>query len=142
MQVQIANNDSEIVQCFPVMVQLLPELQEEEFVSRIRHLMKMGYALAYIRKSKTVCAVAGFRIVEMLSTSEPYLIIDEIITDESKRSQGYGTVLFDWLIAYAQAKCCKQVHLDSSIRFVNAHRFYFQKGMHIQGYHFILPLNK
>ncbi len=95
MQVQIAKNDSEIVQCFPVMVQLLPELQAEEFVARIRHLMKMGYALAYIRENKTVCAVAGFRIVEMLSSSEPYLIIDEIVTDESKRLQGYGSNLFD-----------------------------------------------
>lgn len=140
MQVYVAQANSEIAQCFFVMVQLLPELQAENFVSRIRNLMQHGYALAYVQENESVCAVAGFRLVEMLLSTKPYLVIDEIVTDENKRSRGYGTFLFDWLVAYAQQKGCKQIHLDSSVRFVNAHRFYFRKGMHIQGYHFILPL--
>ncbi len=140
MQVRIAQDDSEIAHCFPVMVQLLPELQEEKFVARIRSLMESGYALAYVKDNESVYAVAGFRIVEMLLSSEPYLVIDEMVTEKSKRSQGFGTLLFDGLVAHAQKHCCRQIHLDSSVRLVNAHRFYFQKGMHIQGYHFILPL--
>ncbi|WP_420645331.1 GNAT family N-acetyltransferase [Candidatus Leptofilum sp.] len=140
MQVYIARTDSEIAQCYSVMVQLLPDLKQSDFVIRVRRLSKTGYTLAYLEDYGLVCAVAGFRIVEMLSSFEPYLVIDEIVADESKQRQGYGNFLFDWLIQHAKKHHCKQIHLDSSVRFVNAHRFYFQRGMHIQGYHFILPL--
>jgi len=141
MRVQIAQTDSEIAQCYLVMMQLLPDLQKDEFVCRIKRLMSKGYSLAYLRDDAGICAVAGFRIIEMLSSSEPYLVVDEMVTDEGKRSQGYGDYLFEWLITYAQQHACRQIHLDSSVRFVDAHRFYFRKRMHIQGYHFILPLN-
>ena len=140
MHLHVAQTDIEIARCFPVMVQLLPNLREEDFVNRIKHLMKMGYSLVYVEDNANICSVAGFRIIEMLSSNGPYLVVDEIVTDEGKRSQGYGDVLFEWLITYAQQNSCRQIHLDSSVRFVEAHRFYFRKRMHIQGYHFILPL--
>jgi GNAT superfamily N-acetyltransferase len=137
---QVAKTDKEIAQCFPVMAQLLPKLREEDFVNRVKHLMKNGYVLVYVEDNSNICSVAGFRIIEMLSSNGPYLIIDEIVTEESKRSQGYGDALFEWLVRYARQHSCRQVHLDSSVRFIEAHRFYFRKRMHIQGYHFILPL--
>ncbi len=140
MHVRVAQTDVEIARCFPIMAQLLPELREEEFVNRIKQFVKAGYSLAYVENDANVCSVAGFRIVEMLMSSKPYLVVDEIVTDANKRSQGYGSVLFDWLIAYARERSCQQIHLDSSVRFIEAHRFYFRKRMHIQGYHFILPL--
>jgi GNAT superfamily N-acetyltransferase len=140
MLVGIAQTDPEIAECYPVMVQLLPDLREEEFVNRIRQLMDMGYSLACVKDDTGVCAVAGFRIIEMLLSSKPYLVINEMVTDKGKRSQGYGDYLFDWLISFARKHSCGQIHLDSSVRLVDAHRFYFRKRMHIQGYHFILPL--
>ena len=142
MHLHIAQTDAEIARCFPVMGQLLPNLREEEFVSRIKHLMKTSYSLVYLEDNANVCSVAGFRVIEMLSSPRPYLVVDEMVTDEDKRSQGYGDVLFEWLITYARQHSCRQIHLDSSVRFVEAHRFYFRKRMHIQGYHFILPLDE
>ncbi|MCP4424371.1 MAG: GNAT family N-acetyltransferase [Chloroflexi bacterium] len=142
MHTHIAKTDAEIARCFPIMAQLLPNLREEKFVSHVQRLMKKGYALAYVKDEADICAVAGFRIVEMLSSSEPYLVVDEIVTDESKRSRGYGDALFEWLITYARQHSCRQIHLDSSVRFVEAHRFYFRQRMHIQGYHFVRPADE
>jgi len=70
------------------MMQLLPNLQEEDFVARIKHLMNMNYRLAFLDDNAKVCSVAGFRIVEMLLANRPYLFFDEIVTDKDKRSQG------------------------------------------------------
>ena len=141
MDLRIAQTDTEIARCFPVMVQLHPHLREDEFVSRIRHLMKTGYSLVYLEDAETVRAIAGFRLVKMLSP-ELFLVVDDMVTNASVRSQGYGDALFEWLTTYARQHSCRQIHLDSSVRFVEAHRFYFRKRMHIQGYHFILPLDE
>ena len=142
MHVQLAQTDTEIAQCFRVMVQLLPTLREEDFITRIRHLGKTGYSLAFVEDKYQACSVAGFRIIDMLSATKPYLVIDEMVTDKNKRSLGYGDLLFEWLITHAKEHYCQQIHLDSSVRCVEAHRFYFRKRMHIQGYHFILPLDE
>lgn len=137
--VSLARNDREIQSCFDVMVALRPHLKREEFVSRVRRQQQeSGYALAYVTAGE-VKAVAGFRISECLAWGK-YLYVDDLVTGTSDRSQGYGGILFDWLVAYARAAGCDEFHLDSGVQRFDAHRFYLKKRMAIQAHHFGLKL--
>jgi GNAT superfamily N-acetyltransferase len=137
--VSLAKSDLEIQSCFDVMVELRPHLKREEFVARIKRQQEgAGYELAYL-SAGSVKAVAGFRISECLAWGK-FLYVDDLVAGSSDRSQGYGGILFGWLVTYAREAGCDEFHLDSGVQRFDAHRFYLKRRMAIEAHHFGLKL--
>jgi GNAT superfamily N-acetyltransferase len=139
MSIELAESDSQISGCFFVMSQLRPHLEQVKFVEQVRYQMKEGYQLAYLEVEGQTVAVAGFRIFTCLASGK-FLYIDDLVADESNRSQGYGQQLFQWLIGYAKNHNCKHLSLDSGVQRFNAHRFYLVQRMRITSHHFSIEL--
>ena len=135
----IASSEAEITRCFPVMQQLRPHLVPAEFVTRVRNMQREGFHLVGLEEEGTVRAVAGYRYYEKLFSGRN-LYVDDLVTDGSQRSRGYGRALLAWLIAEARARGCDQLELDSGVQRFAAHRFYFRERMHVSAYHFVLSL--
>jgi GNAT superfamily N-acetyltransferase len=127
--------DDEVRRSFNVMRQLRPHLGEDEYVERVRAQRLAGYRLAAVQEAQQVLAVAGFRIIEMLVQGR-HLYVDDLMTDETRRSKGHGRLLFDWLMDEARRHGCATLELDSGVQRARAHAFYFAKRMHISSYHF------
>ena len=53
-----------------------------------------------------------------------------------RRSQGVGKALLDWLRPEARRQGCDQIHLDSRLIRLDAHRFYEREGFEKIAYHF------
>lgn len=132
----VANTNSEILRCFPVMAELRPHLVEREFIERVRRQQAQGgYQLVFLEDDASVKAVAGFRITECLWVGK-FLYVDDLVTAASARFKGYGQQLLDWLIARAREEGCKQFHLDSGVQRFEAHGFYLKNRLHIVAHHF------
>jgi GNAT superfamily N-acetyltransferase len=86
-----------------------------------------------------VVAVAGFRVMEMLATGRT-LYVDDLVTDEARRSRGYGKAMMDWLEAYAREAGCETFSLDSGTHRQEAHAFYFREGLRVTSFHFAKKL--
>lgn len=140
MLVQLAESDSQILGCFPVIYQLRPHLQQAKFVEQIRYQMEEGYKLAFLQKEEQTVAVGGFRISNCLASGK-FLYIDDLVVDNLKRSQGYGQYLFQWLIEYAQNDQCQHLSLDSGVQRFEAHRFYLMQRLSITSHHFSMKLS-
>lgn len=141
MRIRFAETDTEIQACFPVMSQLRPHLFESEFVSRVRRQIQNGYHLAFIEVEGRPVAVAGFRVSECLGWGK-FLYVDDLVTLDDVRSQGYGRELFEWLVEQARHHHCDQLHLDSGVQRFGAHRFYLRQRMDITSHHFAIKLPK
>ncbi len=139
MNIKLALTDDEILACSPVMRELRPHIPEDQFLARIRAQGSNGYQLAYVESDESVAAVAGFRIGENLAWGK-FLYIDDLVTLATQRSHGYGAMLLSWLREYAVKEGCAQVHLDSGLHRLDAHRFYEREGMIKASFHFSLPL--
>lgn len=139
MEIQLAETDAEILSCFPIMSQLRPHLHQESFVERVRRQEKNGYQLVLLASEGAVQAVAGFHLGESLAWGK-YIYINDLVTNETGRSHGYGQRLFDWVLTLARARDCEQVHLDSGVQRFGAHRFYLRNRMDITSHHFVLAL--
>ncbi|MGA9450453.1 MAG: GNAT family N-acetyltransferase [Verrucomicrobiia bacterium] len=137
--IAIAVTEEQIRRCFPVMAQLRPHLVETEFVRRVRRQQRAGYKLAFLRDKRNIKAVAGYRFLESLSWGK-FIYVDDLVTDEQVRSQGFGQQLFAWLVKQAKARGCDQFHLDSGVQRFGAHRFYLACRMDIVGHHFTMKL--
>jgi GNAT superfamily N-acetyltransferase len=135
MDIQIAETDTNISTCYPVMRELRPHLEEAEFLPLVRKLENAGYRLAFVQQPEGVVAVAGFWIRENLAWGR-FLYVDDLVTFASHRSQGIGSRLLTWLREYAAQEGCRQLHLDSGTQRKDAHRFYDREGMSLFGYHF------
>jgi len=135
MNIHIATTDSEIVACYPVMKELRPQLEEAEFLARVRRLENKGYRLAYVQNTDGVVAVSGFWIRENLAWDR-FMYVDDLVTLASHRSKGIGARLLTWLREYAVNEGCRQLHLDSGTQRKDAHRFYEREGVTVFGYHF------
>ena len=135
LNIKQVDSDQDIQGCFDVMVQLRPHLSAAAFVDRVRSQMPQGYRLACVLDNDTVVAVAGYRFAQSLSWGR-YLYVDDLITDEGRRSEGFGKALLDWLKQEARRHDCEQFHLDSGCQRKDAHRFYEREGMAKLAYHF------
>ncbi len=137
-RIAFAESDIDIERCFPIMVELRTALTPDGFVARVQRQRDLyGFKLAYLEDGGEVKAVAGFRVMENLAWGK-FLYVDDLVTAAAARSQGYGDKLFDWLLDYARAEGCEQLHLDSGVQRFEAHRFYLRKRMSISSHHFAM----
>ncbi len=137
--IKLAESDEDLARCFPVMKQLRQSLTRDEFSSMVATQAREGYRLAFVEAGDDVVAVAGFRVYHMLFGGKT-LYVDDLVTDESRRSQRFGELLLQWLIGRARESGCATFSLDSGVQRFRAHRFYFAQGMHVSSYHFDLKL--
>ena len=137
--IRVAESDEEIARCFPVMQQLRGHLAEQDFVATIRRQQLGGYRLAFLEDGSSVCAVAGFRVMDNLVHGR-VLYVDDLVTDAARRSQGHGEALLAALVQRARDEGCRCLELDSGVQRFDAHRFYLTNRMKISCHHFTLQL--
>lgn len=139
-QIIIANSEEEIRGCFTVMAELRPHVRESEFLERVRRQQaQKSYRLAYLAEADEVKSAAGFCIFECLAWGK-VLYVDDLVTLETARSQGYGQQLFRWLVQQAKDASCDELHLDSGVQRFGAHRFYLAGGMDLIAHHFAIKM--
>lgn len=125
---------------FKVMAELRPHLDLEKFLALVGEMRTEGYRIAGLFDGKNVQAVAGYRLQTMLVRGRS-LYVDDLVTTAGMRGRGYGKLLLDWLMREARRQRCNEFHLDSGVQRFAAHAFYFSRGLHISGYHFVTALD-
>lgn len=119
------------------MSQLRPNLSLTQFEEMATRMAKSdGFRIAIGELDGRIIGVAGFRKIEMLYCGQ-ILSVDDLIVDQEWRSTGVGSVLIEWLRAEAMRLGCNQVHLDSGLHRLDAHRFYQREGFEPIAYHFV-----
>ncbi len=137
--IAIAGTDQEIDLCYPVMAELRPAYTQESFRKRVRLQQASSFELVMLTDGGDARACAGIRIIENLAWGR-FLYVDDLVTAAVFRSCGYGDALMDWLVDYARANGCGQLHLDSGVQRFEAHRFYLRKRLLITCHHFAISL--
>jgi len=140
MPITCPETDDEILATWSVMAQLRPHLPRDEYVATVRGMMKSdGYKLAALVDDGVVRAVAGYRFMHMLYCGK-LLYVDDLVSDETARSRGYGKQMMDWLKTEARDNGCSELQLISRVTREQAHRFYFREGLAIECFEFRVKL--
>jgi GNAT superfamily N-acetyltransferase len=138
--VRTLSTDEDILAARRVMRQLRPQIPEAAYLETVRRMMRTdGYLQAAVFADDEVVAVAGYRFMEMLFSGKS-LYVDDLNTDQTRRSRGHGRMLLDWLKREAKERGCGQLQLDSGVQRERTHRFYFREGLTINCYHFRIDL--
>ncbi len=123
-----------LMQAESVHRQLRPQLPDD-YVKRMAEVFANGGRMAVAVEGYGVVCVALWRLIENTYEGRR-LYVDDLVSDETRRSQGAGKMMLDWLEAKAVSLDCDVLALDSGVQRQRTHRFYFREGLHIPSYCF------
>ena len=107
-----------------------------DYVAKMRRVFADGARLVVAAQGEAVVGLGVYRIYE--NTFDGLnLYVDDLITDETQRSQGVGQALLGHMEAIARARGCLAFRLDSGTQRQRAHRFYLREGLFITSFHFV-----
>lgn len=118
--------------------QLRPALPAN-YAGKMARVFAGGARMSVALDGDDVAGVAVHRISE--NTAEGVrMYVDDLVTDESKRSTGVGHALMAHMQNLAKVAGCDSFVLDSGTHRQQAHKFYFREGMVITSFNFKKPL--
>lgn len=62
---------------------------------------------------------------------------DHVVIDEAYRGKNLGKQFFDWIYEYTKKKGCEAVELNTYTGNTKSHKFYYNEGFNIYGFHFL-----
>lgn len=123
--------------------QLRPMLPDniEAYTQLLKRMAKQGARLLLAESDEVPMGIAIYRIYE--NTYEGLrLYVDDLIVDETCRSQGAGHALLEYCRQIACQAGCGFLTLDSGAQRAQAHKMYFREGLTITAFHFTQALSK
>ena len=65
---------------------------------------------------------------------------DHVIIDESLRGKNLGKQFFKWIDEHVKSKGCEAIELNAYVNNPKSHKFYYNEGYNIYGFHFLKVL--
>ncbi len=62
---------------------------------------------------------------------------DHVIIDDAYRGKNIGKQFFNWIYEYTKSKGCEAVELNTYTGNRKSHKFYYNEGFEIYGFHFV-----
>jgi GNAT superfamily N-acetyltransferase len=113
--------------------QLRPHLPDN-YVDKMARVLKEA-CLALAVEGETVLGLAVYRWHENTFDGLKFYI-DDLVTDETRRSEGVGHALIVHLEEVARKLGASGLVLDSGTQRTQAHKFYFREGFVIPAFNF------
>jgi GNAT superfamily N-acetyltransferase len=124
---------------WPLVAQLRPHLDADALVAQLQRQTGEGFHATILYDAGVPRAYAGWRVHENLVYGR-HMYVDDLVTDETVRSRGYGKAMLDWLKVEATRLGCTRLQLDSGTFRKDAHAFYLREGLRIEAFHFGIAL--
>jgi len=106
-----------------------------DYGGKMKRVFAGGARMCVAVEGSEVAGVAVYRLYENTFTGRQ-LYVDDLVTDEKRRSTGVGRTLLGHLERKARALGFDNLSLDSGTQRTQAHKFYFREGMVVTSFHF------
>ena len=110
-----------------------------EYEAKMKRVFAGGGRMCIAVEGGEVAGIAVYRTYEN-TFSGRQLYVDDLVTDERRRSSGVGRALLGYLEQKARAAKLDTLSLDSGTQRQQAHKFYFREGMVVTSFHFAKKL--
>lgn len=110
-----------------------------DYRAKMARVFAGGARMCVALEGDQVAGVAVYRMYEN-TFSGRQLYVDDLVTDERRRSAGVGRALLGYLEQKARSARFDNLSLDSGTQREQAHKFYFREGMVVTSFHFAKKL--
>ncbi|MBE9490673.1 MAG: GNAT family N-acetyltransferase [Bacteroidetes bacterium] len=125
-------------------VPLVQKLTNNEFSNviledRFSEMITQNYECAGIYINNKLIGVSGMWFCTR-HYADKSVEIDHVYIDDEYRRKGLGKQFLKWIYDYTKQKGCKTVELNTYVQNHPSHKFYYNEGFNILGYHFLKDL--
>ena len=115
---------------------LNPDLPFSDLKQRVISMFEFEHynCFGLFENDKLVGVSSGWITVRIYSGRQ--LEIDNLIIDSTIHSKGYGEFFINEIEAWSKKNDCVTVELNTYIKNERSHKFYFNRGYKILGFHF------
>lgn len=126
----------DLEQIIQLTIQLNPNMLISELESRQSKMFDFDNykCFGFFENNKLIGVSSGWITVRLYSDKQ--LEIDNVIIDNTIQSKGYGKIFMSEIESWAKINNCKTVELNTYVQNDRSHKFYFNQGFHILGFHF------
>ncbi|WP_159779621.1 GNAT family N-acetyltransferase, partial [Flavobacterium sp. 9AF] len=116
--------------------QLNPDLEINLIKKRQQEMFQFSNYICFglYLENKLIAITCGWIMVRIYSGKQ--LEIDNVILDKEHHSKGYGTILLNYIEEWAKQNEFETIELNTYVQNYRSHKFYFNQGYKILGYHF------
>ena len=112
--------------------QVLDEVLRERFLD----MFSQNYECAGLFNGNELIGVCGLWFCTRHYSGKS-VEVDHVFIDEKYRGQRLGKQFFEWIYNYAKNKGFEAIELNTYVSNHGSHKFYFNEGFKILGYHFL-----
>jgi len=141
MDIQFQILDKETI---PSIIPLIQEFTNDKFSnevlrSRFEAMFTQHYECLGVLSGEKLIGVCGlwFQTRHYAGMScEP----DHVFIQPQYQGQGLGGKMFEYIASYCKVKGCESLELNTYVQNTASHKFYYNQGFKILGYHFFKDL--
>lgn len=115
------------------------KISYEVLNQRFLEMLTQNYECAAIFDGNTLIGVCGLWFCTRHYAGKS-MELDHVYIDLDYRNKGLGKDFFKWIYNYAEVKGCNTVELNTYATNYASHKFYYNEGFNILGYHFVKKL--
>lgn len=127
---------SNVKEIIPFGKLLNPNKSNEEIESSLTEMFSFeNYHCFGLYQDEVLVGISGGWITVRIYSGKQ-LEIDHFVIDDTNRSGGLGKIFVTHIEDWSIANHCKTVELNAYVQSDRAHKFYFQNGYKVLGFHF------
>jgi len=125
-------------------IPLVSELTENKFSdsvlkSRFSEMIKQNYECAVVYNNNELIGVTGLWYCTRHYSGRS-VELDHVFIKKDHRNKGLGKKFMDWIENYIMPKGYEAIELNTYVQNYPSHKFYYNQGYNILGYHFLKEL--
>lgn len=130
----------QILAIIPLMMEYTENRVKQTILeTRFLEMVNQNYECAVMYRDNKIIGMAGMWFMTRHysgKSMEP----DHVYVANEYRRNGLGKRFFDWMHVYAKEKGCNSSELNTYVQNFPSHKFYYNEGYEIYGYHFYKTL--
>lgn len=129
----IPNENIHII--LPLLKVLNEKIEEPVLKDRLTDMIQHGYECVGVYDQDKLIGISGLWILNKYYVGK-HIEPDNVVILPEYRNKGIGEMLMQWIYEYGKSKGCVASELNCYINNPGGHKFWFDQGYRILGFHF------
>lgn len=112
---------------------------KEVLLSRFKDMFTENYECVGVFDNNELIGICGLWFMTRHYSGKS-VEVDHVYLNETYRGKGLGKLFFDWIYNYLKNKGKETIELNTYVTNHPSHKFYYNEGFKILGYHFLKKL--
>jgi hypothetical protein len=130
-----------IFDIIPLLNQLNENTPEDILKERLLEMVTQNYECAVMYDKLKIVGICGIWYMTRHYIGKS-MEVDHVVIDNAYRSKGLGRIFFDWIYEHVKSKGCEASELNAYVNNPKSHKFYYNEGYNIYGFHFLKVLRE